>query len=127
MAFPFKSTRSRVVAAAAVVALPVLWYASAHPRGVLVAHLDHARGRYEVLSAGYPAPWSGEYSCLLEERYGVKINRVADCVVSPWLGWYINGYNPTSRRLLEERYGKDIFRECAEEARQQREADNPEQ
>jgi hypothetical protein len=68
MTFPFKSHRSRVVAVAAVVAVIVLWYAAAYPRGVLTARLDHSRGRYQVLSAGLPVPWLGEYARLLEER-----------------------------------------------------------
>jgi hypothetical protein len=120
MAFPLKSRRSRVVAVAVVVALFVVWWAAAYPRGVLMAHLDHARGHYEVLSGGPPPPqWVSEYERLLEERYGVQVNWVAGCDVPMSLRWYIHGYNPTSRRLLEEKFGKDIFAECAAEARQQ--------
>jgi hypothetical protein len=127
MAFPLKSRRSRVVVVAAVVAMFVLWYAASYPRGVLMAHLDHARGRYQVLSAGLPVPWAWEYARLLEERYGVEMNWVAGCDVPLSLAWYIGGYNPTSRRLLKEKYGRDIFRECAAEARQRWEAEHLEQ
>lgn len=118
------SRRSRVVAVAAVIALPVLWYADAYPRGVLM----HARGHYEVQTYGEPPPaWVDEYARLLKERYGVRLNRVAGCDVPMSLGWYIDGYNPMSTRLLEEKFGKDIFEECDVLARQRWEAENPEQ
>jgi hypothetical protein len=41
------------------------WYYSAYPRGVLAAHIDHARGRHEVQLIGYPCPWDEEYCSLL--------------------------------------------------------------
>jgi hypothetical protein len=127
MMIPLKSRRSRVVTVAALVALPVVWWASTYPRGVLMAHLDHARGHYEVQTAGLPAPWEWDFARLLEERYGVQLNRVAGCNVPHSLRSYITGYNSVSVRLLEEKFGKDIFPECAAEARVMWEAEHPEQ
>jgi hypothetical protein len=126
MAFLLKSRWSRALAIAAVVALPVLWWATAYPRGVLMAHFDHARGRYEVQTYGEgPPPWRGEYGRLLKERYGIRLNHVASRDVSPWVRAYADGYNSVSMSLLEEKYGEDVFRECTDEARQRWLAEHP--
>src|SRR5262249_20320711 len=53
----------------------------------------------------------------------VAWKRVASCVVPEGLGWYADGYNSVSRRLLTRKYGKDIIEECEALARQSREAD----
>ncbi len=53
-----------------------------------------------------------EYARLLKERYGVELNYVAGCVVTEELVGYADGYNSTSKQLLEQKYGKDIFAEC---------------
>jgi hypothetical protein len=54
---------------------------------------------------------------LLETRYGVEIKSVAGCVVTDQLVNYIEGYNTVSRSRIEARLGKDVFAECAQEAR----------
>jgi hypothetical protein len=41
-------------------------------------------------------------------------------------GWATQAELMTSRRLLKEKFGKDVFEECAEEARQRWEAEHPE-
>jgi hypothetical protein len=128
MAFPLKSRRSRVVAVTVGITMLVVWWASAYPRGVLMAHLDHARGHYQVLSFGLCSqPWDDECTDLLWERYGVERNWVDGPWWLPWRWSYFSGYGSTSERLLEEKFGKDIFRECAAEARQQYQAEHPEQ
>jgi hypothetical protein len=102
-----------------VVGLPLLtvgWSMSAYPRGMIAAWFDHACGHYEVKSAGYPVYWAWEYRRLLQERYGVKDNHVAECKVSIQLDWYIDGYNSVSRPRIKAHFGKDIFAECLEEA-----------
>jgi hypothetical protein len=84
---------------------------------MIAAWADHARGHYEVQTFGYPAPWRAEYRRLLRERYGVEVHAVAGCVVTEDLVWYVRGYNSVSRPRIQARFGKDIFAECAEEAR----------
>jgi hypothetical protein len=100
---------------AVVFALPC-WFGTAYPRGAVVARIDHARGLDVILAAGYPAPWSDDCADLLRVRYGVKVERVAGCVIPPGLDWYIDGYNGVSERLLMQRFGKDIFAECNADA-----------
>jgi hypothetical protein len=116
-----------VCIAIGIVSLYSLWYCTAYPRGMLAAHIDHERGRHEVQVIGYPCPWESEYDSLLRSRYGVELRTVAGCVVSEDLCWYVSGYNSVSRRLANERYGKDIFAECAADAEALWIAQHPEQ
>jgi hypothetical protein len=81
-----------------------------------MALVDHACGHYEVQTYGYPGPSRREYRAILKERYGVRLNAVADCTVTPDLEWYVDGYNTVSCHLLIKKYEKDIFEECAVEA-----------
>jgi hypothetical protein len=106
-----------LIAVVGLVALAVGWWSSAYPRGMLMAWADHARGHYEIKTYGLPASWDGEFSRLARERYGVKVNHVAGCVVSENLVWYADGYNWVSESRLRARFGKDIFAECAADAR----------
>jgi uncharacterized protein (TIGR03067 family) len=107
-----KSRRVWVVLAVLSLLLVVGWYASAYPRGMLMARIDHARGHYKFKVYGSLIPWEKEYARLLQQRYGVAWDRVASCVVSEELAWYAGGYNSVSQHLLLEKYGKDIFEEC---------------
>jgi uncharacterized protein (TIGR03067 family) len=107
-----KSRRAWAGFAVVGLLLVVGWYVSAYPRGMLMAHLDHALGHHEMKVYGLPEPWEEAYAELLRQRYGVKWNFVAGCVVPEELARYANGYNAVSRRLLIEKHGKDIFEEC---------------
>jgi hypothetical protein len=115
--------KSRRAWAVALVTVVFLWIPAAGLRGMLMAYIDHARGHREVKTLGHPPPWEGQYARLLNERYGVKLNRVAGCVVTPWLAWYVKGYNAASRGLLQGEYGPGLFEECARLAEQQFEAE----
>jgi uncharacterized protein (TIGR03067 family) len=119
MASLLKSRRAWAGFAGVGLLLVVAWYASAYPRGMLMAHLDHALGHHEMKVYGLPEPWEEEYAELLRQRYGVKWNFVAGCVVPEELARYANGYNAVSRRLLIEKHGKDIFAKCSALAEQQ--------
>jgi hypothetical protein len=83
---------------------------------MLVAWADGVRGHEEIMVFGLPPPWARETDRLLLERYGVKVNPVAGCVVTDSLVWYAGGYNSVARARLESRFGKDIFAECANDA-----------
>jgi len=110
--------RHRVpIALAALLFIVIGWWLSAYPRGMLVALFDDARGHYEIKVYGLPAEWSYEYARLMKLRYGVEINAVAGCIVTDQLVNYVAGYNAVSQPRIEERFGKDVFAECAEEAR----------
>src|SRR5258706_12438901 len=74
------------------------WDYSAGIRGKLTARFDVARGRFEVLAYGLPAPWRPEWANLLRERYGIEMRIVAGCALSQSLAAYADGYNEVSGR-----------------------------
>jgi hypothetical protein len=113
-----KSGRNVIVPIAIVVVLVAVWVATPYPRGALQARIDHARQHYEVMRYGKPDSYHKEYVALLWGRYGVKV-RHGGCVVSWGEDQYSNGYNSTSERLLRDKYGKDIFKECSALAKRQ--------
>jgi hypothetical protein len=124
----FKSRRARVVTVAALLAFYPVWWLTAYPRGMLMAHLDNARGHYEVKVYGCllmppdEEEQFSKYAQLLNGRYGVDLHPVAGCVVTWQLKQYCSGYNSSSEGLLFEKHGKDIFAECAALARPQQNA-----
>jgi hypothetical protein len=122
-----RSRQAWLVAVVVGLAWYPLWWASASPRGLLMARLDHARGRYEVQVYGMTGPATFEYAALLRERYGVRLRFVGGCVVPDEVRWYAQGYNAVSRPLLLEKYGKDIFAECAAAAEAAWKAEHPDQ
>ena len=86
-------------------------------RGKLSAYFDVHRGRYRLLTFGLPSAWLPEYARLLRERYSVELKPVAGCVVSPALVSYVDAYDKVSESAARRKFGRDIFTECAEEAR----------
>jgi len=119
-------TRRRVlVGLVAVIFAVVGWWLLAYPRGMLGASFDNARGHYEIQVFGKPPPWESELARLLQTRYGVEIKSVAACIVTDQLVNYIEGYNAVSRSRIETRLGKDVFAECAREARTTWEREHP--
>jgi hypothetical protein len=121
------SLKSRRAWALLVVLVLVLWYPTAYPRGAAMAFLDVLRGHYEVKVYGLPPQWDGEYSRLLKEQYGVTLRPVAGCVVSLSVGWYADGYNSVSRAWVLNKYGVDIFEECANRAKAHWQDEHPDE
>lgn len=101
----------------ALVVLAIAWVLAAWPFGAVMAHIDHLRGHDEAKTFGLPADWSEDYAALLGDRYGVEVNSVAGCTPPVSLMQYVEGYNCVSKSYLQQKYGKDILEECAEEAR----------
>ena len=97
--------------------LSALWSASASLRGYLVAEFDIARGHYELLGYGLPVEWLPDYVRLLRERYGVRYRAVTGCIVSGSLISYVDAYNRVSTAAANRKFGRDVFKECADEAR----------
>jgi hypothetical protein len=95
----------------------LLWSLSAPVRGQLVARFDTAREHYELLGYGLPGPGRAEYARLLRERYGIEYRPVALCIVSPTVVAYVDNYNGVSTAAANRKFGHDVFKECAEEAR----------
>ena len=52
---------------------------------------------------------------------------MAGCQIGYWLEGYAQGYNSISKERLLKKYSKDIFRECADQARKEWEAEHPEE
>ena len=98
---------------------------SAEIRGGLVASFDLARGHYEVLGFGLPAPWFSEYTRLLRERYGIEERSVAGCIVYGSLVAYADGYNTVSMRAANYKFGRDVFQESNADARKSWETQQP--
>lgn len=87
-------------------------------RGRLAAHFDVRRGHYVVLAYGLPPEWHPEYAQLLHGRYGIEVRRVALCIVSETLRSYADSYDEVSVAAANQKFGHDVFKECAEVARQ---------
>jgi hypothetical protein len=99
-----------------LVAGSIGWLVSGGIRGQLVAHFDVARGHYEILSLGLPAPWRSEFARILRERYGIENRVVAGCIVSPPLLAYTEGYNRVSMAAANRKFGHDVFKESVADA-----------
>jgi hypothetical protein len=91
---------------------------TAPARGHLVAHFDVRRGHYIVLAYGLPSEWRPQYAQLLQERYGIEVRTVALCIVSETLRSYADSYDEVSIAAANQKFGHDVFKECAEAARQ---------
>jgi hypothetical protein len=85
-------------------------------RGRLDAHVDLQRGRYQVLGYGLPSPSRPEYARCLRERYDIEFHPVAGCVVSESLVSYVTAYDSVLEEATRRKFGRDVFRECADEA-----------
>ncbi len=113
--------RHKKVAAVATLGLLVVgcygWEHSASVRGHVAAQFDVARGHYRVLGYGLPVAWLPEYVSLLRARYGVEYRAVAGCVVSGSVIDYVLAYNAISSAAANRRFRRNIFHECAEDAR----------
>jgi len=84
--------------------------------GQLAADYDITQGHYEQLTYGLPVRWHQEYVRLLRERYGIEAHAIAGCVVTRPLIAYAAGYNKVSMKAANRKFGRDIFRESANEA-----------
>jgi len=118
-------TLALVTVLTAMVLLMTAWSISAPARGQLVASFDVARGHYEVQGYGLPLPWRAEYAQLLQHRYKVNFRTVALCIVSRSLVAYVDSYDDVIMKAVNRKFGHDVFKECAEEARRNWERTHP--
>lgn len=98
------------------IALLVVWQTCPGIHGRLAANWDLARGRPQRLAVGLPATWAKDAERLLLNRYGIETRRVAGCVVTERLLCFVAAYNEVSRKSALAKYGRDVFRECFEDA-----------
>src|SRR6516164_3784256 len=71
--------KSRIIVAAAMLALVPAWLFSAPVRGYLSAKIDIYRGQYTILGYGLPPASQPEFVHLLRQRYGIEYRAVAGC------------------------------------------------
>jgi hypothetical protein len=89
---------------------------SAYQKGRADAENDLKNNRLTLESFGLPAPYFGEYTRLLRERYHLELRQVAGCVPDGRIIGHARGYNEVSMKEIERRYGKDILEQAGSEA-----------
>ena len=102
---------------ALAIALVEAWSVAAPLRGQIAARSDVRHGHYKILSYGLPPSWLPEGARLLRERYGVELRPVAGCIVSKALVSYVDSYDEVSAAAVIRKLGRDVFKECEEDAR----------
>jgi hypothetical protein len=105
---------------ALLLALLEVWSVAAPMRGRTAARFDLWQGHYRILTYGLPVSYFPEYVRLLKERYGIETHPVAGCTVSKDLISYVDGYDGIIARAANHKFGRDVFKECAEDARKTR-------
>ena len=120
MPFSIKNNRKFLVVATSVVSFVAYWLCWPWPfaalRGQLATRMDLGVRNYKILAIGLPPPWREEYARLLRERYGIRVQTKALCIVSRSLVSYVTKYNEISAAAAKRRFGHDPFRECYEDA-----------
>ena len=108
---------------AAVIALAAMliawnssyWWPFSSALGKHNALVDISQGHYKVLTYGLADPSRSTYANLLRERYGVELHAVAGCIVSKSLIDYVAAYNEVSTAAIKSKFGRDVFKETADE------------
>jgi hypothetical protein len=82
----------------------------AYEEGKREAEFDFSQGRLAVRTYGGPVPVGPDvYAERLSHDYGIKLVRVAGCVVPDLLAERTRGYNDTMQPFIESRHGKGIL------------------
>jgi hypothetical protein len=119
-----RSTRKRlwrrwVVAAGIIVGVFVFGYSTGPTVvGAVQARRDLAAGQPRYLLCGELAPHEAEVAALLQQRHGIRLDRVAGCAVTETLVQRCDAYN----RRVSERFGfaggRDVFLSIVDELMQ---------
>lgn len=87
-------------------------------KGRADARKDLQSDKLRVETMGFPpAPWEKTYERTMKERYGIEFQRVAGCVVSDRLIGHAKGYNEIMGAEITRRFGADVLKKTADEAR----------
>jgi hypothetical protein len=84
-------------------------------KAAAMASTDFQNGTYRILVYGMRRQ-NSPYEVYLWKIYGVSAVPIAGCIVSEGILGAADGYNSTMKPLLNQKFGRDIFKE-AEEAR----------
>ena len=100
------------------ITLSLLMCACASPQqaGVQDAKKDYKAGKMQLEVYGLRKRTS-PYETYLA-KHDIKLKPVAGCVINNQIREHANGYNSTMKQLVNQRMGRDIFKE-AEKATQQ--------
>jgi hypothetical protein len=90
----------------------------AYRQGLDEAKLDLAQGHLRYRTYGMPTEWEGPdlYAEHLRNDYNIELVTVAGCVVTQDLIDRTRGYDNTSLRVIEARYGTGILDRVHEQA-----------
>ncbi len=87
---------------------------SGQPIGWLAAQLDQLRGVHRIKIIGMADVTDEQYANLLDDKFGVKADRVAYCTPTIWESNYRKGYNAVALPAIEKQFGEDVFAQCYE-------------
>jgi hypothetical protein len=110
----------KLIAVIGFVTLLFAAFGAAPMRGRMAARCDLWRGHYKILTYGLPVPYFPEYVRLLNERYGIEVHPVAGCIISKGLISYVDNYDEISGTAANRKFGRDVFKQCAEDAQKTR-------
>jgi len=99
--------------------------ASTYKKGHDDAERDLKAGRMALEIFGLPAPYFGEYTKLLLDRYHIELRQVAGCLIDDQISGHAKGYNEVAMKEIERRYGKDMLETARQEASKQYAASRP--
>lgn len=77
---------------------------------------DNRNGRLQLKQYGAPGPLTPYYNKLLKDELGIKIDVIADGIISPDILRYAKAYNALMTREIQRKYGPDILREAMRRA-----------
>ncbi len=86
------------------------------PVGYLQAKWDLSRGNYRIKAVGLPRACEPQYKDLLRQRYHVNVDTVAGCTPSRWELAYSEAYDTLAERAIQDRFQKNVFDECYNDA-----------
>jgi hypothetical protein len=81
-----------------------------------MAKTDFAQNVYRIFVAGRPIGPNAHDDYLLN-KYGVHVTSIAGCVISDGIAGAKDGYNSVMKPLLNQKFGRDIFKEAEEASR----------
>ena len=99
--------------------------ASGYKKGHDDAERDAKAGVLALEIYGLPAPYFGEYTKLLLNRYHIELRQVAGCLIDNQVAGHAKGYNEIAMKEIERRYGKNMLETARQQASKQYEASRP--
>lgn len=80
------------------------------------AEADLARGHPRYKEYGFGAGMKRDWPNVLQVRFAVEVEPIADCVVSAALLKYVESYNATIEAHIAKKYGPGLFEAARQES-----------